>query len=74
MRSYFISFAITQDPNKSPSGSAQIPPWQQYRSDEPNIMWVGESEMQTISDPDLSAQCEFFQLGRELNPKEWPQW
>lgn len=37
-------------------------------------MWVGESEMQTISDPDLSAQCEFFQLGRELNPKEWPQW
>ncbi|RYP71489.1 hypothetical protein DL771_004744 [Monosporascus sp. 5C6A] len=74
MRSYFISFTITQDPNKSTSGWAQIPSWQQYRSDEPNVLYVGKSEIQTVSDPDRSNKCLFLQLGRELNPEEWPQW
>ncbi|RYO89775.1 hypothetical protein DL766_002638 [Monosporascus sp. MC13-8B] len=74
MRSYWISFTITQDPNKFASEGPQIPSWQQYRSDEPNILWVGKSEIQTISDPDLSAKCQFLQLGRERDPEEWPQW
>jgi carboxylesterase type B len=74
MRSYWISFTRALDPNEHASGSAEVQPWEPYRSDDPNVLLVGRSEIETINDPDLTVQCQFLQLGREVDPELWPQW
>lgn len=69
MSSYWISFAVTQDPN--PMRVSDAPYWQSYMSDGAGNVRNGESvgfQTQYVTytsikprfDPDASARCEFF--------------
>jgi carboxylesterase type B len=74
MRSYFISFTLDQDPNHTSSGTAVAPYWPGYHSENPEVLYVGRSEIQTWQDTEASVQCQFLQLGREKGSEAWPQW
>jgi len=69
MTSYWISFAVTHDPN--PLRSSDAPFWPSYSAGGPGNVASGQSvafivlavtynSISTVGDPEASVQCEFF--------------
>jgi len=69
MSSYWVSFAVTGDPN--PLRAAEAPMWPSYMSGGKGTVDNGEgvgfdilsvtySSVEAVGDPDASAQCDFF--------------
>lgn len=74
MQYYVISFTLHHDPNKFSVGKDSTPYWPRYELDHPEILYIGGSDVYTEGDPEISASCKFFQMGRGNNAGYWPQW
>ncbi|KAJ0108292.1 hypothetical protein J7T55_005269 [Diaporthe amygdali] len=62
MRDYFISFAVTLDPNSALSSSRARPVWPGYQStnDTTAILRVQNNGITISKDPDINAHCQWL--------------
>lgn len=65
MRAWFVSFVVHLGPNGySAYGPAAAPAWPRYGRDSKDTLIVPKQDIAITGDPDDSAQCKFFQMGR----------
>ena len=60
MKDYFVSFAVSFDPNKKIATEIAKPVWPKYESGKSTILEVNATSIGTIRDPDQNTRCEFF--------------
>ncbi|KAL5318370.1 hypothetical protein ACEPPN_013430 [Leptodophora sp. 'Broadleaf-Isolate-01'] len=63
MRNYFVSFTRFLDPNALSNNTSQpvTPFWPEYILPRSNVLSVGFDDINVVSDPDDSAQCNFLE-------------
>ncbi|KAI4598471.1 hypothetical protein KJ359_002881 [Pestalotiopsis sp. 9143b] len=62
MRDYFISFAVTLDPNERISSLTDRPQWPAYKSadNDTAILLVQDASVRVVPDPDVNERCQYL--------------
>lgn len=63
IRSYYISFATSLDPNAVTYTNASLPRWPRYQGDDSDnftVLNVTYGGIEAAPDNDVSPQCDFF--------------
>lgn len=74
LRQYILSFTIFHEPNSLGPENPHVPEWPEYTKKNPKALYLANTGVEVVDDPESSAQCHFFRMGRGNNAGLWPQW
>ncbi|KAM5349663.1 hypothetical protein ACJ41O_006168 [Fusarium nematophilum] len=63
IRNYFISFTLFHDPNTLKVDDISVPSWPKYERESPSVIFLADSGVKVISDPEVSDRCPVFRSG-----------
>ncbi|RMJ16970.1 hypothetical protein CDV36_003313 [Fusarium kuroshium] len=74
LRQYMLSFTMFHDPNSLGSENSKVPEWPRYTKKNSKALYLANTGVEVVDDPESSVQCHFFRMGRGNNAGLWPQW
>ncbi|RSL95420.1 hypothetical protein CEP52_012097 [Fusarium oligoseptatum] len=74
LRQYMLSFTMFHDPNSLGSENSKVSEWPRYTEKNSKALYLANTGVEVVDDPESSVQCHFFRMGRGNNAGLWPQW
>ncbi|KAJ3523491.1 hypothetical protein NM208_g12428 [Fusarium decemcellulare] len=63
LRNYLISFTLFHDPNTLKPDYGVFPSWPEYTTHDPKVMYLADSGVEVVADPEGSGKCDIFADG-----------